>query len=171
MRSKIRGREMITAEQAVEQVRPDLAAVVAAKEKILGSRMAAYDRLGTQLGRSPTWIRKVLGRAPDVMVGFHDALNISAAYQRLCSKIEASADAAEARNALLREDIDAALQGGRPAGARTPGGAPAAGAAARRPGRATAPALVGADAGARLPASIDPVLNDLPLWRAANEEE
>jgi hypothetical protein len=48
----------------------------------------------------------------------------------------------------------------------------AAGPAPRRPGRSPAPALVRADAAPRvprLPGAGD--LSDLPLWRAANEEE
>ena len=173
MRSKSKcGRGMITAEQALEQIRPDLARIISAKEQKLGSRMLAYDRLGADLGRSPSWIRKVLGRAPDVTVGLHDALNIRAAYERICARVSAAADAQAAENNRLRRDIHAALQGDRPAAARTPGGAPAAGAAPRRPGRPTAPALVVPDARPRvpgLPGAGD--LTDLPLWRASNEEE
>jgi hypothetical protein len=48
----------------------------------------------------------------------------------------------------------------------------AAGPAPRRPGRSPAPALVRADAAprvSRLPGAGD--LSDLPLWRAASEEE
>lgn len=163
---------MITAEQALERIRPDLAQLIAVKEQRLGSKMLAYERLGARLGRSPGWIRKVLGRSPDVTVALHDALNIRAAYERLCSKIEASADAAEARNDVLREEIHAALQIDRTASPRTPGGAPAAGAAARRAGRPAAPALARPDAATRLPAdpAVD-VLSDLPLWRALDEGE
>lgn len=161
---------MITAEQALERVRPDLAEVVSAKQRSTGSRMLAYEAVGSKLGRSATWIRKVLGRAPDVTVGLHDALNIRAAYERLCASVEAAADAAEARNDLLREDLHAALQADRSARPRTPGGAPAAGAAARRAGRPAAPALARSNAGSRLPA--DPAgVSDLPLWRALDEGE
>lgn len=161
---------MITAEQALERVRPDLAEIVSAKERALGSRMLAYERLATKLGRSPTWIRKVLGRAPDVTVGLHDALNIRAAYERLCSTVSAAADAQAAENNRLREEIHAALQGDRPAAPRTPGGAPAAGATARRPRRAASSALVRANAVPGDPLSPGSSVTDLPLWRAANEE-
>lgn len=161
---------MITAEQALERLRPDLAEVVSAKQRVTGSRMLAYEAVGSKLGRSATWVRKVLGRAPDVTVGLHDALNIRAAYERLCATIEAAADAAEARNDLLREDLHAALASNRSAPRRTAGGAPAAGAAPRRPGRAAAPALVRSNAGSRVPAD-PPGVSDLPLWRALEEGE
>lgn len=48
----------------------------------------------------------------------------------------------------------------------------ASGPAPRRPGRPPAPALVRADARALVPSLPGPAdLTDLPLWRAANEEE
>ncbi|MEN3229215.1 hypothetical protein PUR21_16485 [Methylorubrum rhodesianum] len=110
---------MMTAEQALEQIRPDLASIIAAKERTLGSRMRAYESLGSKLGRSPTWIRKVLGRAPDVTVGLHDALNIRAAYERLCARVESAADALEAGNEKLRRELDADLSGDRSGVARS----------------------------------------------------
>lgn len=161
---------MITAEQALERLRPDLAEVVSAKQRATGSRMLAYEAVGSKLGRSATWVRKVLGRAPDVTVGLHDALNIRAAYERLCASVGAAADAQAAENNRLREEIDAALQRDRAARPRTPGGAPAAGPSARRPGRAAASALVRPNAGSRLP-NDPPGVSDLPLWRALEEGE
>lgn len=116
---------MMTADQALEQIRPDLASIIAVKEQRLGSRMRAYEALGPKLGRSPTWIRKVLGRAPDVTVGLHDALNIRAAYERLCKHIADGTEAIEAENQKLRRELDAALRGDRAASARL-GGAPSA---------------------------------------------
>ena len=165
-----RNRAMLTASQARDETLPKLSALVRLAQTSMGSKMAAYDAVGRRIGASGSWVRKFIGRQDTGLDG-HVLHNIRTAYERLCSNIEAAADAAEAANALLREDLHAALRADHPAGARTPGGAPAAGAAARRPGRAATPALVGADAGPRLPASIDPVLSDLPLWRAANEEE
>ncbi|MFC7663982.1 hypothetical protein ACFQWF_16490 [Methylorubrum suomiense] len=95
---------MVTADQALESIRPDLASVIAAQERNLGSRMLAYESLGSKIGRSPTWIRKVLGRAEDVTVGLHDAFNIRTAYERLCARVEHAADALEAGNEELRRN-------------------------------------------------------------------
>ncbi|MBB2959878.1 hypothetical protein [Methylobacterium sp. R2-1] len=158
---------MMTADQALEQIRPDLASIIAVKERTLGSRMRAYESLGTKLGRSPTWIRKVLGRAPDVTVGLHDALNIRAAYERLCKHIADGTDAIEAENQKLRRELDAALRGDRPASARV-GGAPSAAEAAAIGQRvATAPAPVMAPSPApRLRKKASGALSELPLFGA-----
>ncbi|WP_043713027.1 hypothetical protein [Methylobacterium sp. 285MFTsu5.1] len=162
---------MLTASQARDETLPKLSALVRLAQTSMGSKMAAYDAVGRRIGASGSWVRKFIGRQDTGLDG-HVLHNIRTAYERLCTSIEAAADAAEASNALLREDLHAALQGDRPAAARTPGGAPAAGAAPRRPGRPTAPALVVPDAGPRLPGLPGAGdLTDLPLWRAANEEE
>lgn len=166
-----RNRAMLTASQARDETLPKLSALVRLAQSSMGSKMAAYDAVGRRIGASGSWVRKFMGRQDTGLDG-HVLHNIRTAYERLCTKIEAAADAAEATNALLREDLHAAVRADRPAGVRTPGGAPAAGAAACRPGRSPAPALVRADAAARvssLPGASE--LTDLPLWRAANEEE
>jgi len=158
---------MMTAEQALEQIRPDLASIIAAKERTLGSRMRAYESLGSKLGRSPTWIRKVLGRAPDVTVGLHDALNIRAAYERLCKHIADGTDAIEAENQKLRRELDAALRGDRPTSARL-GGAPStaeAPAVSARVAPASTPVASPA-AAPRLRAKASGDLTELPLFGA-----
>ena len=141
---------MLTASQARDETLPKLSALVRLAQTSMGSKMAAYDAVGRRIGASGSWVRKFIGRQDTGLDG-HVLHNIRTAYERLCTSIEAAADAAEASNALLREDLHAALQGDRPAAARTPGGAPAAGATPRRPGRPTAPALVRADAAPRVP--------------------
>lgn len=158
---------MMTAEQALEQIRPDLASIIAVKERTLGSRMRAYESLGSKLGRSPTWIRKVLGRAPDVTVGMHDALNIRAAYERLCKHIADGTDAIEAENQKLRRELDAALRGDRPTSARL-GGAPSAAEAPAVSARvAPASTPVASPAAApRLRAKASGDLTELPLFGA-----
>lgn len=162
---------MLTASQARDETLPKLSALVRLAQTSMGSKMAAYDAVGRRIGASGSWVRKFIGRQDTGLDG-HVLHNIRAAYERLCTNIEAAADAAEATNALLREDLHAALRGDQAAHPRTPGGAPAAGAAPRRPGRPTASALVVPDARPRvpgLPGAGD--LTDLPLWRAVSEEE
>ncbi|MGA4550606.1 hypothetical protein [Methylorubrum aminovorans] len=158
---------MMTAEQALEQIRPDLASIIAVKERTLGSRMRAYESLGSKLGRSPTWIRKVLGRAPDVQVGLHDALNIRAAYERLCKHIADGTDAIEAENQKLRRELDVALRGDRPTSARL-GGAPSAAEAPAVSARvAPASTPVASPAAApRLRAKASGDLSEMPLFGA-----
>lgn len=169
MRSKLgSGRAMMTADQALEQIRPDLASIIAVKEQTLGSRMRAYESLGSKLGRSPTWIRKVLGRAPDVTVGLHDALNIRAAYERLCARVENAADALAAENQELRRELDAALSGDRTVAARASGSAVARASEAAPLGErvATTSAPVAPPAAApRLRKKAAGELTDLPLFQ------
>ncbi|AWB20932.1 hypothetical protein DA075_08425 [Methylobacterium currus] len=68
-----------------------------------GSRMAAYDTVAGQIDRSPNWVRKLIGRRADAVVEMRDWLNISAAYDRLCAKLESVAEHEEARAAALEE--------------------------------------------------------------------
>ena len=162
---------MLTASQARAETLPKLSALVRLAQSGVGSKMAAYDAVGRRIGASGSWVRKFIGRQETGLDG-HVLHNIRTAYERLCTSIEAAADAAEASNALLREELHAALAADSPAPARTPGGAPAAGAAARRAGRPPASALVGSNARPRVPGLPDATeLTDLPLWRAAGEEE
>lgn len=95
MRSKSGSRRMTTVEQANELTRQPLAALVRQREALHGSRMAAYDAVGTALGRSGSWVRKVIGRAPDVQVGLHDWLNINA----ICARLDAASERLEAHTA------------------------------------------------------------------------
>lgn len=170
MRSKSgSGRLMMTAEQALEQIRPDLASIIAVKERTLGSRMRAYESLGSKLGRSPTWIRKVLGRAPDVTVGLHDALNIRAAYERLCARVESAADALEAGNEKLRRELDADLSGDRSGVARSARTAAPVASKAPAVSARVAPAstpVASPAAAPRLRAKTSGDLTELPLFGA-----
>ena len=161
---------MVTATEAQDEVLPKLEKLVKLAWSGTGSKMSAYDAVGRKIGASGSWVRKCLGRQPVDLKG-HVLLNIGAAYARLCTSIEAAADAAEASNALLREDLHAALQDRHPAPSRSGRAPSAAGAAARRPGRPPASALVVADAQARVPSSGGEALTDLPLWRAAKGGE
>lgn len=151
MREKFGAREpMVTADQAREEIRNPLDLLVRHHVDRGAPRMRAYARVGAQIGRTPAWVQRVLGRRPDAAIGLHDALNIQAAYTRLCDRIAAGTDAIEAANDKIRRDLDAALGGDRAAhsgASRT--SAPQA-APARSPRRATASALVSSTAQADL---------------------
>jgi hypothetical protein len=163
---------MMTAEQELGLVRPNIVAAVEALQSRGMSRMDAYQALGSMLGKSQTWVRKVIGRQPDAAIYLRDALNIRTAYERLCARIEAAADAAETNNNALREELHAALTGAAAPLQGTPGPAVAQAAAARGPGRAASTALVrshvAANPRARSRAALD--VKDLPLWRAIEGE-
>lgn len=57
-----------------------------------GSVMSAYPRVARKVGASPSWVQRVLGRYDGVTVPAHIFLNIEAAYERLCERLEAKAD-------------------------------------------------------------------------------
>jgi len=169
MREKIRtDQPMMTADQAREEVRSPLGFLVRHHVDRGTPRMRAYERVATQIGRTPAWVQRVLGRRDDATVGLHDALNIRAAYDRLCSRIASAADAVEAENSNLRGELDAALSRDWPVAPGAPGAPVAQAPVSRRPGRAAAPALAAADARPRPEVAAD--LTDLPLWRAVGDE-
>jgi hypothetical protein len=130
---------MLTASQARDETLPKLSALVRLAQTSMGSKMAAYDAVGRRIGASGSWVRKFMGRQDTGLDG-HVLHNIRTAYERLCTKIEAAADAAKATNALLREDLHAAVRADRPAGIRSrrhPPGARAAGGERRADGAAS----------------------------------
>ncbi|WP_264046940.1 hypothetical protein [Methylobacterium flocculans] len=171
MLAKIRGaHRMVTADDELAFVRPG---VVKAIEILRGrglSQMGAYEVLAGQVGKSPSWVRGIVGRDPSIGVRLRDALNLSAAYERLCKRIEAAADAEEARIATLTEELHAALAARDPVAPSTLPAAVNRAAAPRRAVRPTVPALAPAHARSRA-ARVPLDLNDLPLWRASHEEK
>jgi hypothetical protein len=117
---------MFTNADAQSQALPLVHALFRDAHSRSGSRMAAYERTAEQIGRSPNWVRKLIGRRADAVVEHRDFLNIRAAYDRLCARIEAAAEHEEARvDALRRTRHAAAREGDRsavPGVARTAGG-------------------------------------------------
>ncbi len=113
MRTKISTRRtMFTNADAQSQALPLVHALFREAHWRSGSRMAAYDTVAGQIDRSPNWVRKLIGRRADAIVEMCDWLNISAAYDRLCARVEAAADHEEARAAALREMRHEAGEGG-----------------------------------------------------------
>lgn len=99
MRSNSGSRRMVTVEQANEVARDPLLRLVLDRKDLTGSLMAAYDDVGERLGRSPSWVRKVIGRAADVTVGLHDWLNINT----LCARLDAASERLEAATTAREE--------------------------------------------------------------------
>jgi hypothetical protein len=110
---------MWTREQLLTEARPLAVEIVAAKKRATGSKMAAYDRAAEAIGVSASWLRKLIGRQPDVRIDGHELLNLWAvhrrvcgAYERACERVEAAAERERRRTAALEEEFDAALAGG-----------------------------------------------------------
>lgn len=101
---------MVNATDTVDQTRPFVAALVEREESHTGSRMAAYERVAQMVGVSPSWLRKLLGRQPDVKeIAAHEFLNIAAAYRSLCLRLEAEAERERRKATVLREKADAVI--------------------------------------------------------------
>lgn len=161
---------MITAEQELGLIRPQIVRSVARLRKDGLSQMDAYEALGREIGKSSRWVRKVIGRDATAAVYLRDALNIRAAYERLCARVEAMADAIEAGNDELRRELDAALGSDRAGAARVRQSPRHAEAPPRceRPAPATAP-LPPPAAPLHVGAHAPRDLTDLPLFRAADD--
>ena len=74
----------------VEQARLNTAELVRWEEYQSGSRMLAYDAVGTKIGASGSWVRKFVkgyGTGISLSVG----MKIVAAYRDMCARIEADA--------------------------------------------------------------------------------
>lgn len=155
---------MITYEDAFETKRDKVAALVDRLAEGCGSRMDAYAALGRKLGLSERWVRRVVSRDPTVRIDFHVAMRIRDLHDRLCVRVARAADAAEARNALIQEQIDAAVQASSAAGVRLDGAAEADLTPPRRPAPAPQPALAFASPRTRGPAQASLELSDLPLF-------
>ncbi|MCC0807538.1 hypothetical protein FPV16_15090 [Methylobacterium sp. W2] len=163
---------MMTAEEELAFVRPHAVRALEALRVRGHSQMHAYEALASLIGKSPTWVRGVIGRDPNIGVRLRDAINLTRAYDRLCKRIEAAADAEEARIATLTEELHAALSARGPVAPSASTAPVARTAASGGPGRAASTALVrshvAANPRARSRAALD--VNDLPLWRAIEGE-
>ena len=99
--------KMMTADDAREAVRPPLVSLVDHQVAHGAARMDAYQRVAGMIGRSRAWVRRVVGRDEHITVGLHDALNIRAAYDRLCTRIEDAAERIEAEALSIERQSDA----------------------------------------------------------------
>ena len=106
MRTKRARRSMTTADQAADLVRPNMLTAVEALRSRGYSKMQAYSAIGRDMGRSVTWLRKVIGRQPDAFVGFHDFLNLN----EICSRLERATALNNRIADEIRDSLDADSQ-------------------------------------------------------------
>lgn len=114
VRTKIdRKRTKVNATQIIEGARVKAAYIVAHHTRETGSKMLAYERAAQSTGATVGWLRKFIGRCPDVRPDLVTGMNINEAYRRLCSRVERWADEVRAEAAQMREQIDnEAIAGG-----------------------------------------------------------
>lgn len=107
VRTKIK---MTDATQIVDRARFAAVELVRLEERLTGSRMAAYDRVGSMVGASAGWVRKFIGRNPDVRPDLVVGWNLLAFYDRVCTRVEQAADNERSRAAALRAENHAAVE-------------------------------------------------------------
>lgn len=100
----------MNATQALDDAKPVLRGLVQRAERATGSKMAAYDIVARELKASASWIRKALGNQP-VAFPAHVYMNMMAAYEAACVRMEAEAQAERERFLALRRGADAFPQG------------------------------------------------------------
>ncbi len=96
----------VTYEQAVEYKRSRLVDVISAVTEANGSKMAAYKTIGNLMNRSPTWVRRVVGRSPSVRINMRDVLIIRTLHDQLCTHLAAGNDTMGASNKDLWRQVD-----------------------------------------------------------------
>lgn len=96
-------------DEALSSVRPAVERLVRSEEYVTGSRMLAYANVGYAIGKSASWVRKLLGNQ-DVGLRYFDALNIARAYEAVCERVEAAAAAERLRAEQLRRLVDAPVE-------------------------------------------------------------
>jgi hypothetical protein len=106
--------------QITDLARSAAAELVAREERNTGSRMVAYENVASMVGASSAWIRKFIGRSPDVrpdliiglnLLSLHSGFDIPKLYSRLCERVEKAAATECSRAAALRAENHAAIEG------------------------------------------------------------
>ena len=113
--------KLLTAEELLFRVRPLASALIDHKRRETGSKMTAYERVASSVGGSASWLRKLLGRQPNVDLAAHQYMNIVALYRKLCERIEAEAENERRKLEALMDHADAFLDSPLPPASRSAG--------------------------------------------------
>lgn len=111
---------MQTADSVLNKLRPLAAMLVKHKQFETGSKMQAYERVASKVGASSSWLRKLIGRQPNVDVAAHQYLNILSLYRKLCERIEAKAEEERRKLEALMGHADAFLESDLPSSSSAP---------------------------------------------------
>lgn len=103
---------MSSALDITDATRSALGLLVDREERRVGSRDVAFENIARLVGTSASWAKKFVGCSGEVkeprMTLF---LNIRAAYENLCNRVEQEHQAELAKITLLKREIDAASEG------------------------------------------------------------
>lgn len=92
--------------------RTALGVLVEKESRRVGSRTVAYEYVAQRVGTSASWVRKFIAGSNEVAEPRITLfLNIRAAYDQLCERVEADNRADERKLRILRGEINAIDQG------------------------------------------------------------
>jgi hypothetical protein len=95
-----------------DATRSALGVLIDREERRLGSRDLAYEIVAKTVGSSSSWLKKFLSRHSEVKEPRITLfLNIRAAYEALCNRVEQEHRLEEARITALRKALDAPVDG------------------------------------------------------------
>ncbi len=98
-----RNRPVSNAAGLTQEVRDKASMLVRREEYRTGSRMVAYEHVGSMIGVSGEWVRKFI-RGYESGLSYVTGMNIVALYSRVCERIEASAMQLESENEAGESD-------------------------------------------------------------------
>ena len=89
-----------------------LGALVDREERRTGSRDLAFESVGQTVGASASWVKKFVSKSAEVKEPRITLfLNIKAAYEKVCARVEQEHRLEEARAAALRVQLNASVEG------------------------------------------------------------
>lgn len=112
MIEKDRKSRTMNAVTLTDATRCALGVLIDREERRLGSRDLAFDVVARTVGASSSWLKKFLGRHAEVKEPRITLfLNIRAAYENLCTRVEQEHRLEEARITALKDQLNAPIAG------------------------------------------------------------
>lgn len=106
-----KGRQVPSVADVMDDSRSKVSAMVEREWILTRSWMLAYENVGARIGRSSSWVQKLLSSRLETKRPDHIArLNIQACYARICERVEAGNDQAVERIRVLEGNSNAAAQ-------------------------------------------------------------
>jgi hypothetical protein len=102
---------MPTTAHMLEMPRRAAAALVERERHATGSKMRAYENIGSAAGASASWLRKFIGRDPSADLSFVVGCNLLRLYEQWCDRVETDNENRAQAIRTLRENINAAVPG------------------------------------------------------------
>ncbi len=102
---------MVGAAEPIESARELLSFVVERERRRAGSKIRAYEIVSVAIGRSRSWVEKIIGRQQGPGLSHETMLAIVAKYNAICERLEADAEHDRRLAAALRGHAHAAITG------------------------------------------------------------